>query len=80
VGTIDLAGLFVPGGLRETVFERNLVVPQKRFGADQIVILLRRIEVLISQCKSAPMACQDAGVCGCPRAGAGDRKTGSTRH
>jgi putative transposase len=37
-------------------------MPKKRFSAEQIVILLRQIEVLISQGKSAPLACRDAGI------------------
>ena len=35
---------------------------KKRFSAEQIVILLRQIEVLISQGRSAPIACRDAGI------------------
>jgi len=56
------AGYFVPSGLRETGLERNLVMPKKRFSAEHIVILLRQIEVLISQGKYAPIACRDAGI------------------
>jgi putative transposase len=37
-------------------------MPKKRFSAEQIVILLRQIEVLISQGKSAPTACREAGI------------------
>ena len=37
-------------------------MPKKRFSAEQIVILLRQIEVLISQGKSTPIACRDAGI------------------
>jgi transposase-like protein len=37
-------------------------MPKKRFSAEQIVILLRQIEVLISQGKSAAIACRDAGI------------------
>jgi transposase-like protein len=37
-------------------------MPKKRFSAEQIVILLRQIEVLISQGKSPPIACRDAGI------------------
>ena len=37
-------------------------MPKKRFSAEQIVILLRQIEVLMSQGKSAPIACRDAGI------------------
>ena len=35
---------------------------KKRFSAEQIVILLRQIEVLISRGKSAPIACREAGI------------------
>ena len=37
-------------------------MPKKRFGAEQIVMLLRQIEVLMAQGKSAPEACRDAGI------------------
>ena len=37
-------------------------MPKKRFSAEQVVTLLRQIEVLIAQGKSAPVACRDAGV------------------
>ena len=37
-------------------------MPKKRFSAEQIVTLLRQIEVLMAQGKSAPQACRDAGV------------------
>ena len=36
-------------------------MPKKRFNAEQIVTLLRQIEVSIAQGKSAPVACRDAG-------------------
>jgi putative transposase len=37
-------------------------MPKKRFSAEQIVTLLRQIEVSIAQGKSAPEACRDAGI------------------
>ena len=37
-------------------------MPKKRFNAEQIVTLLRQIEVLIAQGKSAPVACRDTGI------------------
>ena len=37
-------------------------MPKKRFNAEQIVTLLRQIEVSIAQGKSAPVGCQDAGI------------------
>jgi hypothetical protein len=36
-------------------------MPKKRFSAEQIVTLLRQIEVLMAQGKSAPVACR--GYC-----------------
>ena len=37
-------------------------MPKKRFGAEQIVTLLRQIEVSMAQGKSTPVACRDAGI------------------
>jgi putative transposase len=37
-------------------------MPKKRFGAEQIVTLLRQIEVSIAQGKPAPVACREAGI------------------
>lgn len=37
-------------------------MPKKRFRGEQIVTLLRQIEVLMAQGKSAPVACRDAGI------------------
>jgi putative transposase len=37
-------------------------MPKKRFSAEQIVMLLRQIEVSIAESKSAPVACRDAGI------------------
>lgn len=37
-------------------------MPKKRFSTEQIVVLLRQIEVLMSQGKSAPVACREAGI------------------
>ena len=37
-------------------------MPKKRFSAEQIVMLLRQIEVSMAQGKSAPVACRDAGI------------------
>jgi putative transposase len=38
------------------------MMPKKRFKAEQIVVLLRQIEVLMSQGKAAPVACREAGI------------------
>ena len=37
-------------------------MPKKRFSAEQIVTLLRQIEVLMAQGKPTAMACRDAGI------------------
>jgi putative transposase len=37
-------------------------MPKKRFSAEQIVTLLRQIEVLTAQGKSAPEAYREAGI------------------
>ena len=37
-------------------------MPKRRFSAEQIVTLLRQIEVLMAQGKSAPEACQEARI------------------
>ncbi len=37
-------------------------MPKKRFSAEQVVTLLRQIEVLIARGKSAPVACREAGI------------------
>src|SRR5271170_3033001 len=37
-------------------------MPKKRFSAEQIVVLLRQIEVLMSQGKTAPIACREARI------------------
>ena len=37
-------------------------MPKKRFNAEQIVVLRRQSEVLISQGKAAPVACREAGI------------------
>ena len=36
-------------------------MPKKRFSAEQIVTLLRQIEVSMAQGKPTPVACRDAG-------------------
>ena len=37
-------------------------MPKKRFSAEQIVTLLRQIEVSMAQSRLAPVACRDAGI------------------
>lgn len=37
-------------------------MPKKRFSAEQIVVVLRQIEVWMAQGKPAPVACREAGI------------------
>src|SRR5271155_4347745 len=37
-------------------------MPKKRFSAEQIVVLLGQIEVLMSQGNATPIACREAGI------------------
>lgn len=37
-------------------------MPKKRFSAEQIVLLLRQVEVATAQGKSIPVACREAGI------------------
>jgi len=37
-------------------------MPKRNFSAEQIVTVLRQIEVLMSQGKAAPVACREAGI------------------
>ena len=46
----------------ENALGKELVMPKKRFNAEQIVTLLRQIEVLMAQGKSAPEACRETGI------------------
>ena len=54
--------LFVPSELIETGLERILDMPKKRPTPEQIVLLLRQIEVATSQGKSIAIACREAGI------------------
>ena len=37
-------------------------MPKKRFSAEQIVVVLRQIEVLMLPGKATPVACREAGI------------------
>jgi putative transposase len=58
----DLTGLFWTELCEKLSLEGALVMPKKRFSAEQIVVLLRQIEVLMSQGKATPVACREAGI------------------
>lgn len=53
---------FLGRATREMGMERTKVVATKWFRAKQIVTLLRRIDALIAQCKSAADTWRDARV------------------
>jgi putative transposase len=63
-GASDLTwpALFGPSFVRNWAWKGALVMPKKRFSAEQIVTVLRQIEVLMSQGKAAPVACREAGI------------------
>jgi transposase-like protein len=42
--------------------ERSFAVPKRRFSPEQIVTLLRQVEVTMGQGKSAQLACREAGI------------------
>jgi putative transposase len=58
----DLTGLFWTKLCEKLSLEGALVMLKKRFRAEQIVVLLRQIEVLMSQGKATPVACREAGI------------------
>ena len=62
VPNTDLPWLFWTKQCEKLSLEGALVMPKKRFSAEQIVVVLRQIEVLMSQGKAAPVACREAGI------------------
>jgi putative transposase len=61
-GQIDLTGLFWTRLCEKLGVAREPWMPKRRLSAEQIVVLLRQIEVLMSQGKAAPVACREAGI------------------
>jgi putative transposase len=58
----DLTGLFWTRQCEKIGLAREPWMPKRRLSAEQIVVLLRQIEVLMSQGKAAPVACREAGI------------------
>ena len=58
----DLTGLFCTKRCEKIAWKGTWVMSKKRFSAEQIVTLLRQIEVLMAQGKSAPEAWREAGI------------------
>jgi transposase-like protein len=48
--------------MRELAWQRSFAMAKKRFSPEQIVVVLRQIEVLMSQGKAAPVACREIGI------------------
>src|SRR5215471_11338004 len=55
-------GIFVPAGVRENSLWREAGMPMKKYKPEQIVTLLRQIEVEIANGKTTPQACRDAQI------------------
>ena len=60
-GQLDLTWLFWTKRC-ERIAWKGAGDAKKRFSAEQIVVLLRQIEVSMAQGKPTPMACRDAGI------------------
>ena len=58
----DLTGLFWTRLCEKIGLARESWMAKRRLSAEQIVVLLRQIEVLMSQGKAAPVACREAGI------------------
>src|ERR1039457_7047458 len=55
-------GFFVPADVRENSRGGRLVMSIKRYKAEQIVTLLRQIEVGIANGKTTPQACKEVEI------------------
>ena len=51
-----------PAGVRENHSKGELDMPMKRYKAEQIVTLLRQVEVEIANGKTTPQACKEAAI------------------
>jgi len=52
----------VPAGVRENSLWREAGMPMKKYKPEQIVTLLRQIELEIANGKTTPQACRDAEI------------------
>jgi hypothetical protein len=57
---LDLTGPFCTRRFERNYLGKELVMPKRRFSAEQIVPLLRQIEGSMGQGNSTQIACQDA--------------------
>src|SRR5581483_521440 len=53
---------FVPAGVRENSLWREAGMPMRKYKPEQIVTLLRQIEVEIANGKTTPQACREAQI------------------
>src|SRR5271163_1789674 len=58
----DLTGIFVPAGVRENSLWREAGMPMRKYKPEQIVTLLRQVEVGLANGKSTPQACKEAEI------------------
>jgi hypothetical protein len=62
VRVAEVTGVFVPAGARGNSLWREAGMPMKKYKPEQIVTLLRQIEVEIANGKTTPQACRDAQI------------------
>jgi len=55
-------GVFVPAGVRENSLWREAGMPMKKYKPEQIVTLLRQVEVELANGKTTPQACKEAAI------------------
>jgi putative transposase len=60
--TTDVTGFFVPAGVRENSLWREAGMPMKKYKPEQIVTLLRQVEVELANGKTTPQACKEAEI------------------
>jgi hypothetical protein len=59
---LDLTGGFVTAGVRVNSLWREAGMPMKKYKPEQIVTLLRQVEVELANGKSTPQACKEAEI------------------
>src|SRR5271156_3285858 len=60
--TVTGPGFFVPAGVRENSLWREAGMPMRKYKPEQIVTLLRQVEVGLANGKSTPQACKEAEI------------------
>jgi putative transposase len=57
-----VTGVFVPAGVKENSLWREAGMPMKKYKPEQIVTLLRQVEVGLANGKTTPQACKAAEI------------------